>query len=249
MNNQDAKFLLQAYRPGGDDSADVQMTSALEQARRDPELGAWLSKEQAFDQQIAGKLRAVTPPAGLRDAILAGARASAPAQRTRAWWRGPQARWMGLAAAVALTAATVFTLWPRASAPGLDALAQSALHEMQGAHGEPTTADEVGAFGAWLQNPASRLASGLPMDLAQARAKGCRSIKVGGREVFEVCFVRDGTEFHFYVGRRQDFNVPANGGAPMLVAQNGAATLTWADAQHVYVLAGAGDGSALKALL
>ncbi|MEY4489341.1 MAG: hypothetical protein RIQ79_1849 [Verrucomicrobiota bacterium] len=249
MNNHDAKFLLQAYRPGGDDSADSQMTLALEQARRDPDLGLWLAREQSFDQQMSAKLQAVTPPSGLRDAILAGGRMSAPARTTQAWWRGAQAQWMGLAAAVALVAVITLSFWPKAKAPGLASLAQTALHEMQGAHGAPTTAEEVGVFGKWLKNPATRLAAGMPVSFEQVRAAGCRSLNVGGREVFEVCFLRNGGEYHFYVGKRQDFNIPGNGSSPMLVAQGGLATLAWADEQHVYVLAGNGDGSALKALL
>jgi hypothetical protein len=249
MNNHDAKFLLQAYRPGGDDSADTRMADALAQARRDPELGEWLAREQSFDQQIAGKLRSLTPPPGLREAILAGARVSVPDTAKQAWWRGARAQWLGLAAAVAFAAITALTFWPATRTPGLDTLAQTALHEMQGAHGEPTMADTLGALGAWLQNPASRLADGLPMELAGVRAKGCRSLKVGGREVFEVCFFREGEEYHFYVGRRQDFDVPATGAGPMLVAQGGMATLSWADERHVYVVAGAGDGTALKTLL
>jgi len=100
-----------------------------------------------------------------------------------------------------------------------------------------------------LQDPASRLSAGLPLKLADLQAKGCRVLSVGGREVLEVCFFREGGEFHFYVGRRQDFNIPEGHDGPMLVVQNGLATLTWADASNVYVVAGAGDGSALKALL
>ena len=99
MNNHDAKFLLQAYRPGGNDSMDIQMTAALEQARRDPELGLWLAREQSFDLQMSAKLQTVTPPPGLRDAILAGGRISAPVQQTtRAWWRGAAAQWLAVAA-------------------------------------------------------------------------------------------------------------------------------------------------------
>lgn len=252
MNNHDARFLLQAYRPGGDDSADPQMAEALEQAKRDPDLGAWLAIEQSFDTAMTEKLRTVTPPAGLREAILAGGRVSGSAragQATQAWWRGAQARWIGLAAAVALAAVTALTVRPKPAEPGIGALAQSALHEMQGAHGAPTMAQDAGAFGAWLQSPATRFASGLPLDLAQVKAGGCRVLNVAGRELLEVCFVRDGGEFHFYVGRREDFTVPAESAAPMLVAQGGLAAVTWADTRFVYVLAGEGDGTALKALL
>lgn len=252
MNNHDAKFLLQAYRPGGDDSADPQMAVALDQAARDPQLGDWLARERAFDGVMAEKLRVIGPPAGLREAILAGGRASGasrPERASRAWWRGAQAQWLGAAAALALLAATALTVRARTERPGLGMLAQSALREMQGEHGAPVMAQDAGAFGAWLQNPATRFAAGLPMELGRIKSGGCRVLKVGGREVLEVCFLRDGGEYHLYVGRREDFRIPANGAAPMLVAQGGLATVTWADARNVYVLAGEGDGTALKALL
>jgi hypothetical protein len=250
MKNHDAKFLLQAYRPGGDDSSDPQMAVALEQARRDPELGAWLAAEQGFGTLVTEKLRAVTPPAGLREAILAGGRVSGPTQTTQAWWRGAQARWLGLAAAVTLAALMAITVRPRAAGEaGLGGLAQAALREARGAHGTPVHAELLGEFGAWVQNPATKLAAGLPVELASIGAKGCRSISVGGHEVFEVCFLRGGAWYHFYVGRRGDFNIPAGGDSPMVVAQGGMATVTWADARNVYVVAGAGDGEALKAFL
>lgn len=254
MNNHDAKFLLRAYRPGGDDSADPRMAAALEQARRDPELGAWLTQEQSFDAAMAEKLRAVTPPAGLRAAILAGGRVSgaveAPETTSRAWWRGARAQWLGLAAAVAVVAATAWTIRPGAGGkPGFGDLAREALHELHGAHGAPTLARDVGVVGAWLQDPASRLAAGMPVELARLRTDGCRAVKVSGRELFEVCFFRDGAEYHFYVGRREDFSIPAGEDGPMVVAQGGKATLAWADARHVYMLAGEGDGTALKNLL
>ena len=71
MNNNEAKFILRAYRPSGRDAADPAFNSALAQAKSDPALGAWLVREQAFDALITKKLRAIVPPPDLREAILA----------------------------------------------------------------------------------------------------------------------------------------------------------------------------------
>lgn len=49
---------------------------AKAQAKGDPALGAWFAREQAHDAAVAGKLRAVVPPAGRREAIVTGARMS-----------------------------------------------------------------------------------------------------------------------------------------------------------------------------
>ena len=64
MNNQEAKLILQAYRPGGRDTFDPLFAEALEQARRDPELQKWFAeRKQALDYansiQTAGTAVAV----------------------------------------------------------------------------------------------------------------------------------------------------------------------------------------------
>jgi hypothetical protein len=81
MTNDEAKFILSAYRPGGHDAADPAFAEALDQARKDPALARWFEFERRFDEVMTAKIGAVTPPAGLRDAILAGARVTGKAAR------------------------------------------------------------------------------------------------------------------------------------------------------------------------
>ena len=76
MNNTEAKFILNAYRPGGRDAGEAGMVSALAQAKGDPALGAWFAREQAHGAAVAAKLRDLAPPSGLHEAILAGGRMS-----------------------------------------------------------------------------------------------------------------------------------------------------------------------------
>src|SRR5271155_1784240 len=95
MNNQEAKLILQAYRPGGRDALDPLFTEALEQARRDPELQKWFAEEQALDSQIQTKLQtAVQIPRDLKANLLALRRIIRPVP----WWLQP----MKLAAAAAV---------------------------------------------------------------------------------------------------------------------------------------------------
>ena len=84
MNTTEAKFILHARRANGRDDADPRFTEALAAARQDPALAQWLAQEQAFDTEIAAKFRTVQPPVGLREAILAGARAG---RRPVPFWR------------------------------------------------------------------------------------------------------------------------------------------------------------------
>jgi hypothetical protein len=81
ITNESAKFVLNAYRPNGADAQDPFFREALDQAARDPELGAWFKEQRSFDSLIADKLGEVQPPANLRAMILAGVENRAPASR------------------------------------------------------------------------------------------------------------------------------------------------------------------------
>ena len=233
MNTTEAKFILQARRPDGRDDSDPRFAEALEQARRDSALTDWLAREQAFDAAVAGKLRAVHPPSGLRDAILAGARMSRPVP----FWRRPQV--LALAASVAIILGLA-SAWPTLRpAADTERLALGVMNEV-GSEAHHTAMPQArGRLHALLTDSSTRLAAGLPLDFAQLKADGCRSLRIGGREVLEVCFERGG-EFHLYVAKRDDFR---GDGQPMFRERGTLATVTWTDARHAYVLV-SGDGAA-----
>lgn len=243
MNNDEAKFILSAFRADGRDAAAPQMAEALAQAERDPELRRWLEHQRAFDRVVAGKLAAVAPPAGLREAILAGGRASQP---RRAAWRNPA--WLAAAAVIALLA-LVGVQGLRSPAPGaLAELAEFAAKDLADDHashdGHPTGLGEVQASLAAASGSLAQ--AGFALDLDELRRQRCRAVKVGGREVFEVCFNRDGAWYHLYVARRGDL-AP---GADLATAEQGAyAAAAWADAKHIYALVGQGGAAALKRLI
>lgn len=233
MNTTEAKFILQARRPDGQDDADSRFSDALAQAGRDPALGGWLAREQAFDSAVSGKLRSLQPPAGLREAILAGARMSRPAP----FWRRPQV--LALAACVTIVIGLV-TAWPMLR-PAADSerFALGVLAEIDSTDHHAKMPLARGMLRAMLSDPATRLASGLPLDFAQLKAGNCRALKIAGRDVLEVCFERGG-EFHLYVAKRKDF---IGDGQPMFHERGTLASVTWTDAQHAYVLV-TGDGAA-----
>jgi hypothetical protein len=196
MNNDEAKFILGVFRPGGRDAADPAFAASLAQAERDPALRAWLQREQALDEALSAKLAEVPVP-DMRGLILAGGRAS---QRRRAWWRGTL--WLAAAAAVALVIGVVSRIH---QGGGSGDLAAFARHDLAA-----DVQDHLGAVPGLaslqqhLADPATRLSAGLDLDLARLRQSGCRVVKVSGRDVYEVCFARDG-QFHLYVAARADF--------------------------------------------
>jgi tRNA 2-selenouridine synthase SelU len=71
MTNDEAKVILGAYRPNGQDAADALFCEATRQAQQDPQLAAWFARAQGLDALMRGKLRELAPPPGLKEAILA----------------------------------------------------------------------------------------------------------------------------------------------------------------------------------
>lgn len=71
MDKEQARFILQSFRPDGADAADADFAAALQLAVEDRELGEWLAEERATDAEFAAALCEVEIPEELRQHILA----------------------------------------------------------------------------------------------------------------------------------------------------------------------------------
>ena len=234
MTNNEAKFILNAYRPSGRDADDSAMATALSQAKSDPALGAWFAREQAHGAAVAAKLREIAPPAGLREAILTGARMSGPATAAarRAWWARPV--WLAAAASVAvlLSLAAWWRLAPVRGA-GFEDFAVNFVD--RGFHLQKHSAD-VAVLKAWLSEQHRPLPEALPAKFAELRALGCRTIDFQGREVSLTCFERGGKEFHVFVARREFIPDVLESAAPRFLDRGKLVAATWTDAKNHYVV-------------
>lgn len=244
MNNEEAKFVLHAYRPNGADAGDATFSSALEQAKQDPALEKWFAAQQAFDRAMCAKLGSVVPPESLRASILAGAKVSQPRSRI-SWWRSPVP--VALAASMALLLAVGIAFWPAsASAEQIAAFAISDV--LRGAHEGPE-----GLEAAELQSTLSQadrpLGGGVRLDFAALREKGCRTIRFDGRDLLEVCFKRNGKWFHCYVARAADFPRLAKKLPPSFTDKDGASAAAWNDGQHIFVVASKAGREAIERLM
>ena len=246
MNNEEAKFILQGYRPNGADAGDATFCAAVEQAKLDPMLGEWFAKQQAFDAAVSAKLAQITAPAELRAAILAGGRVTAAgASQRRAWWNHPV--WMGAAASVAVLLAAGLVLWPKqASAFDDFALADTRL---SATHGHDSHGEASNALRLMLGQPTTKLGQRLPVNFATLRDTGCRHVSYRGRDVLEICFKRNGEWFHCYIGRAVDFPDIERGAAPVVVDKGNGAVASWADAEHAVVVVSKTGRKSLEALL
>jgi hypothetical protein len=245
MTNQEAKFVLAAYRPGGQDAGDPALAAAITQARSDLALEAWWTRSQAFDHAMTARLKDVAPPAGLREAILTGAKWSRPKpsqpRRFATAWA------MAAALALLLSVGVAAYLHFHAQGPGLASFAQFALND---AHQKGHTGDPDRALASYLANGGVALdRTDVPVTVADLRGTGCRSLDFAGVKVFEVCFQRGGGEYHLYLLPRSEWPHAGPAAQQVELSDRGGAAAAWSDAKFVYALATEGGSTLLRKIL
>lgn len=244
MTIEEARFILSGFRPDGRDAGSATFSDALRMAGDDPLLKSWFAQSRAHDEAVAAKLRQITPPEGLKEAILAGVRVSDPRGSKGLGWG-----WIaGLAAAAALVIGAFSLRAPARPESGATALAGFAISDMvnqrHGGSGEP-----AGALIAGLQAKGAAMPSAEQIDFEKLRETGCRTLNFAGHDVLEVCFAREGTEYHFYVTRRDGPLGDSVTKGPTFVSEAVGAAAVWSDRRFDYALASTAGVEALRRLL
>jgi hypothetical protein len=249
MDNQEAKFLLGAYRPGGQDANDPRFADALEQVRRDPILQHWFEESVAFDAAITEKLSATWVPSDLRESILTGAKVThAPHLKHR--WR----KW-AIAAAVVLSATLGALIWHNTRpAPvagwqlqALDAILSSiARNESHFDAISRNPADLV----KWLRANRAPTGEGLPDNLDKLASIGCKTIFWHGKPVSLICFtLPDGRAIHLVIANASADSDRAIKHKAKAIQQGHWATATWREGDMIYMLAFEGSRDELRRYL
>jgi hypothetical protein len=244
MTTDEAKFILSAFRPNGSDTGNGAFGEALRFAGDDPVLGKWFAQSRAHDAAIASKLGQIAPPAGLREAILAGVRVSGSQRGSGLSWG-----WIGGLAAAAAVAIGVFSLRaPARPDSGTTELAGFAINDMvaerHGGRGEP-----AGALVAELETNGARMPGADQIDFERLRDTGCRTLNFAGHDVIEVCFAREGAMFHFYVTRRDGPLGDSVAKGPSFIAEAAGAAAVWSDKRFDYAIASTAGVEAIRKLL
>ncbi|MEO5718337.1 MAG: hypothetical protein ABIR29_07170 [Chthoniobacterales bacterium] len=245
MNEQEARLILQACRPGDEDYGDPQVVEALQMAEQSPELVRWLAEEQAFDRAMAVQLAALPAPFGLKTRILAQ---HAPPASSR------MARWIfSLAGAAALLflLVQVVDFW-RSAAPATAALPSYASEMVSFVKLPPPLemeSNNLGTIKDWLaQN--RKLTPEVPANMAALPPVGCRILSYREHKVTLVCFHReDGRLVHLFVVDRSALPKVKPGDAPSFVKEGEWMTAVWAEGDRAYMIAAQGDEAAVRGYL
>lgn len=234
MNNQEAKLILQAYRPGGADASDAFFAEALEQARKDPELQKWFAEETAFNSRVQARLENAIPiPAGLKSNLLA-LRKTVP---VTPWWSRPAN--LALAAAILVMAGlAILFLFPQRPAQ-LEAFRETmAQHSLQMQDHVEFQSHDLAQIEQWLRGSGVKTDFNLPATLQGGVPQGCRIVDWNGRKATMVCFMVNGAHMDLFVMDRSGLPEFPENGAPQFAKADGLMTATWASGSKVYLLTG-----------
>jgi hypothetical protein len=259
MDNREAKFILNAYRSGGQDANDPRFAEAIEQVRRDPILQRWFDESVAFDAAMTEKLSATPVPSDLRESILTGvkvARAPHPPQDgfAVANWKNRWRKWT-IAAAVVLSATLGALVWRNTHpAPvagwqlqALDAILSSiARNESRFDVISPNPVDLV----KWLRENSAPAGEKLPDNLDKLPSIGCKTFFWRGKPVSLICFtLPEGRAIHLVMTNVSTDSDRAIKHDAKVIQQGHWATATWREGDMIYMLALEGSRDELRSYL
>ena len=208
MDNQTAKEILSAFRPGGEDATDPIFKEALDQCENDPAMQAWFAEQRTFDERITSALQTIHAPESGKRAILEIAQAGQSADTSnaintpdtthRSFWQR-HTTWLSVAASLAIAfIATVSVLQPQnefrgQSTGGLRQMVAAAL-PLEFRH---TDTNEV--FN-WLSKQGAPVAETLASKITDTPAAGCRIFNppTGGK-ISLVCLEVDRQLVHVFI--------------------------------------------------
>jgi hypothetical protein len=243
MDNQEAKFILNAYRPGGQDADDPRFAEALEQARRDPVLERWFSESIAFDTSVTKRLCAIEVPVDLRESILAGVKVSRPLRSSFIKW--------SVAAALVSMAILGSLIWRETRPAHLAGWQSQALDVISSLVRQESSFDaqshKADELLAWLRANHAPAAQKLPSTLEKLESLGCKTFSWDRTPVSVICFMRpDGGLIHLVSTAATPATNHVEKVKPTLVRQGNWTTATWREGDRIYMLALEGSPDQLR---
>lgn len=238
MNLDQAKFILQAYRPGQALTDSPELEEALKLLRENEGLQAWFQEEQAFDEAFGAKLSGMEVPVGLPDRIFSQV-VEKPGQIIELpWWK--QFSVWGAAASVLLVLTLV--LLPNKPPAYMDSTALAIHHftqladqALKSSGGFNARSQDWGQLVKYLADHDTPAPDKLPYKVEGVPAKGCMTLKFKDKPVGVICFGKDSTT-HLFVVRCKDFPELPPQVKPVYEEKPNSATLFWSESDKHYLM-------------
>jgi hypothetical protein len=251
MTNEQAKQVLQLYRPGTADATDPAFAEALAACEHDAELKQWFANHCGLYAAIRSKFKKIPVPDALKEQIIA----ERPVQRTPVWQKAVLA-----AGAVAMVALAVIMVVPtiRTPEPHDFAAYRSFMGEFAvRSYAMDTNTTDLDTIRLYLSQQKAIADYVLPENLTKnAKALGCVSTSWQGKTVSMICFQtgiptdpsHPSDLWLFITDQTVAADAPKSG-TPALVADKSIATASWTVGNRTYVLATPRDAQVLSKFL
>jgi hypothetical protein len=249
MDNKEAKFILSAYRPDGQDVGDPRFAEAFEQTRRDSILERWFEESIAFDGTMTEKLATTPVPNDLRESILTGVKITrAPHLKNR--WR----KW-AIAAALVLSATLGVLIWHNTRPAPVAGWQLQALDSILSSIARNESHFDVisrnpAELVKWLRANYAPAGNKLPHQLDKLPSIGCKRFFWGGKPVSLICFILpEGRAIHLVMTNVSTESDRAIKHKAKVIQQGQWATATWREGDMIYMLALEGSRDDLRSYL
>lgn len=258
MNRDEAKIILQLYRPDTADADDPQIAGALALAKGDPELARWLEEHCARQNVLREKFRQIAAPAGLKEQII-----SEQAVFSR---KNSQRQKIVLAAAVTaivVSLAIIVSLYfPRGGNGNqtdpntLVNYQNRMIYVATGSYAMNFPTNDLSQIRAYLAQNAAPSDYALPAPLEKTATTGCTIENWRDAKVSMICFRtgkrlppnQQGDLWLFVVDRASVKGAPSLS-TPQFAKVNQFATAVWTQDGKLYLLATKGDEQTLQKFL
>jgi hypothetical protein len=233
VTSEQAKLVLRLYRSRRD-LEDPELSAALAQADRDPELQKWFEQHCALQRKLRNQLANLPVPQNLREAIIAGRKVARPAV-----WQKPA--WLAAAAMIAVLIG-IGALWLRPDPfERFDLYHSRIVSTVWREYQMDIRTNDLGVIRMYLARNRAPADYVLPRGLERLSATGAGKLKWGNEPVSMVCFDRGDNQmmFLFVMNRHALKGEPGQKAEVSKVSQF--QTVSWSDEINTYVLAGPED--------
>ena len=246
MDKEEAKYLLQSYRPSGKDAGDPHFEEAIALTQVDPELQGWFARQQGISEALSEKLHQITVPKGLKARIITG---KIEQDNPRHWSLGHT-----LAAAAIILILLTPVAWyanrfeptgPKTyAAMKLDMgnyLSRFFVLEMQ--------SDNVEEIRSYLSSKHGFTDFKVPETLSKYPGIGCQMIDWHDHDIGLICFVVDEEVVHLFMMDATAFEDRPDSVIPAFEQVDNWATYTWTEEARTYLVSTLGDQDYLTRVL
>jgi hypothetical protein len=243
MTNEQAKQLLQLYRPGTADAVDPDFAEALELCEHEPELKKWFGDHCALYAALRSKFKQIAVPEGLKEQIIA----ERQVHTTPLWQRA-----VLVTGAVAAIFMAVFSLTDFGrSHPAHDfATYQTEMGQFaKTGYGMDLNTNDIDQIRLFLAQKSAIADYVVPGNLqANAKAAGCAVTSWQGKSVSMICFQSGRplaagaqSDLWLFISEQTVAKDAPAGSTPVFHKANGLVTASWTIRNRTYVLATEGD--------